>query len=55
MKYLCYSLHCLAFVVFTEIGRIKPVYGGTPLVYRYKVSTLPFSCMQWQQVLFRKA
>jgi len=55
MKYLCYILHHLAFVVFTEIGCIKPVCSGMPLVYRYKASAFPFSCMHWQRVLFRKA
>jgi len=47
MKYLCYTLHRLAFAAFTGIGRIKPVYSGMPLVYQYKVSTFPFSCMHW--------
>jgi len=42
MKYLCYVLHRLAFVAFTEIGRIKPVYSGMSLVCRYKASPLPF-------------
>ena len=45
MKYLCYILHRSAFVAFTEIGRIKPMYSGMPLVYRYKASAFPFSCI----------
>jgi len=52
---LLYILHRLAFVAFTESGRIKPVYSGMPLVYRCKASTFPFSRMHWQRVLFRKA
>jgi len=55
MKYLSYILHRLAFVACTETGRIKPVYSGMPLVYRYKASAFPFSCIHWQRVLFRKA
>jgi len=54
MKYLCYILHRLAFDAFTEIGRIKPVYG-MPLVYIYIASEFPFSCMHPQRVLFRQA
>jgi len=54
MKYLCYTLHRLDFVAFKEIGRIKPVYSGMPLVCRHKACALPFSCMHWQRVLSAK-
>ena len=45
----------LVFVAFTEICRIKLVFGGMPLVYRHKASAFPFSCMHWQRVVFGKA
>jgi len=48
MMYLCYILHHIAFIAFTEIGCIKPVYSGMPIVYRYKASAFLFSCMHWQ-------
>jgi len=42
MKYLCYVLHRLAFVAFTETGLIKPVYEVVGCLYNKCISALTY-------------